>query len=101
SGIMLLQLSSVVRSVSLEYWKEGEPDKRKQKRFEGRLGSEFNPIQLEIGGLDINSRYQYRFILNNIPSAASGSFHTGDLWQWRKSAPDFSFLTGSCAYFND
>jgi alkaline phosphatase D len=23
------------------------------------------------------------------------------LWQWRKPAPDFSFLTGSCAYFNE
>jgi alkaline phosphatase D len=23
------------------------------------------------------------------------------LWQWRKPAPDFTFLTGSCAYFNE
>jgi alkaline phosphatase D len=23
------------------------------------------------------------------------------LWEWRKPAPDFSFLTGSCAYIND
>jgi alkaline phosphatase D len=28
-------------------------------------------------------------------------FTTKDLWQWRKPAPDFSFLTGSCAYFNE
>ena len=101
TAIIWLQVSANVRSVSLEYWKEGESDKRIQKRFEGRLGSEFNPVQLEIGGLDINSRYQYRFILNDIPSAAAGFFHTRDLWQWRKPAPDFSFLTGSCAYFND
>jgi alkaline phosphatase D len=101
SAKIWLQVSSDIHTVSLEYWKESEPDKRKQKRFEGRLGSEFNPVQLEIGGLDIDSRYQYRFILNNIPSAAAGFFHTKDLWQWRKPAPDFSFLTGSCAYFND
>jgi alkaline phosphatase D len=28
-------------------------------------------------------------------------FTTKDLWQWRKPAPDFTFLTGSCAYFNE
>jgi len=101
SAIIWLQVSAGVHSVSLEYWKETEPETRKQKKFEGRLGSEFNPVQLEIGGLDMNSRYQYRFLLNDIPSATTGFFHTKDLWQWRKPAPDFSFLTGSCAYFND
>jgi alkaline phosphatase D len=65
------------------------------------LDREFNPIQMEIGGLDPNSQYSYQFILNHIPSAASGSFQTRDLWQWRKPAPDFSFPAGSCAYFND
>ena len=39
SVIIWLQVSAVVRSVSLEYWKEDEHDKRKQKHFEGRLGS--------------------------------------------------------------
>jgi alkaline phosphatase D len=28
-------------------------------------------------------------------------FKTSELWQWRKPAPDFVFLTGSCAYFNE
>ncbi|HEY8734695.1 MAG TPA: alkaline phosphatase D family protein, partial [Puia sp.] len=44
---------------------------------------------------------EYQFIINHIKSKATGSIHTKDLWQWRKPAPDFSFLTGSCAYFND
>ena len=67
----------------------------------GELGKEFNPVQIEIGGLEINSHYDYQFILNHEKSSATGSFHTKDLWQWRKPAPDFSFLTGSCAYFNE
>lgn len=29
------------------------------------------------------------------------TFQTTDLWEWRKPAPDFSFLFGSCAYLND
>jgi len=101
SAIIWLQVRPEVRSVTIEYWKEGETGIRKQKNFEGRLGSEFNPIQFEIGGLEVNSSYQYRFFINNVPSVVGGFFHTKDLWQWRKPAPDFSFLTGSCAYFND
>ena len=30
----------------------------------------------------------------------SGSFKTEELWQHRRPAPDFSFLAGSCSYFN-
>jgi alkaline phosphatase D len=96
-----LQVSAGVSSVSLLYWKEGHPETSGQKIYSGDLGKEFNPIQIEIGGLDINSRYQYQFILNREKSAATGSFQTKDLWQWRKPAPDFSFLTGSCSYFNE
>ena len=96
-----LDVSSGVHSISLEYWKEGHPEKLFKKDFSGSLGAEFNPVQLEIGGLEINTRYHYRFVLNHVPSQAAGYFQTKDLWQWRKQAPDFSFLTGSCAYFND
>jgi alkaline phosphatase D len=96
-----LQVSAGINSVSVNFWKEGTPEISWQKNYTGELGREFNPIQIEIGGLDVNSHYVYQFILNHIKSPATGSFYTKDLWQWRKPAPDFSFLTGSCAYFND
>jgi len=31
----------------------------------------------------------------------TGTFITETLWQYRTDAPDFSFLTGSCSYFNE
>jgi len=96
-----LQVSANISSVTLIYWKEGHPEIFRQKNYEGVLGKEFNPIQIEIGGLDMNSSYEYEFILNHAKSRARGTFQTKDLWQWRKTAPDFSFLTGSCAYFNE
>jgi alkaline phosphatase D len=101
TATLWLQVSAEINAVSLTYWKEGHPEISKQKNYEGTLGKEFNPIQIEIGGLDMNSRYEYQFILNLSKSKASGTFQTKDLWQWRKPAPDFSFLTGSCAYFNE
>jgi alkaline phosphatase D len=96
-----LQVSANVSTVAFLYWKEGHPETYWQKNYEGKLGAAFNPIQIELGGLDINSRYDYQFVLNHLKSQAKGTFQTKDLRQWHKPAPDFSFLTGSCAYFND
>ncbi len=96
-----LQVSPDISSVTLIYWKEGHPEASSEKKYEGALGREFNPVRIDIGGLDFDSRYEYQFVLNHIKSTASGSFRTKDLWQWRKPAPDFNFLTGSCAYFNE
>ncbi len=94
-----IEVSPAVKSVSLQYKKKGEI-KTRTIVYKGQLGNEFNPLQLTIGGLDFNTAYEYQFIIDGKPSAAKGGFTTKDLWQYRKPAPDFSFLTGSCAYFN-
>jgi alkaline phosphatase D len=96
-----LQVSSDITSAALIYWKQGHPENSWKKIYNGELGKEFNPLRFDIGGLDINCVYEYQFILNQQKSPAIGAFHTKDLWQWRKPAPDFSFITGSCAYFNE
>jgi alkaline phosphatase D len=96
-----LQVSANITSVELIYWKQGHPETSRKKIYDGALGKEFNPLRIDIGGLDINSGYEYQFILNQQKSSAVGSFHTKNLWQWRSPAPDFSFITGSCAYFNE
>ncbi|HEY2649082.1 MAG TPA: alkaline phosphatase D family protein [Puia sp.] len=96
-----LQVSSDITSARLIYWKQGHPERSWQKIYDGSLGKEFNPIRFDIGGLDINSFYQYQFVLNQEKYSSGGTFRTKDLWQWRKPAPDFSFITGSCAYFNE
>jgi alkaline phosphatase D len=94
-----LEVSQAVKSVSLKYKKRGDV-KIRTILYKGQLGNEINPLQIVAGGLDINSTYEYWFLLNGKPSTAKGEFTTKDLWQYRKPAPDFSFLTGSCAYFN-
>jgi alkaline phosphatase D len=96
-----LQVSSEITSAALIYWKQGHPETSRKKTYDGTLGKEFNPLRIDIGGLDMNTVYEYQFLLNQQKSSATGSFHTKDLWQWRNPAPDFSFITGSCAYFNE
>ena len=101
TAVLWLQVSKQIASVELEYWKEGLPGTSHINKYNGPLGAEFNPVHIELGGLEMGCRYNYQFILNHIKSKAAGAFRTKDLWEWRKPAPDFSFLTGSCAYFND
>jgi alkaline phosphatase D len=96
-----LEVASSVKNVQLVYNKKGESDKGQTINYRGQLGHAFNPIQFTVGGLEPNTTYQYRFIIDGKQVPQSGEFTTKDLWQWRKPAPDFSFITGSCAYFNE
>lgn len=95
-----IEVSQQVKSVSLSYKKKGDT-KSKSILYKGHLGNEFNPLQLTVGGLDFNTTYEYQFIIDGKLSAAKGQFTTKDLWPYRNPVPDFSFLTGSCAYFNE
>jgi len=95
-----IEVTQSVKSVSLQYKKKGDT-KIKTIVYKGGLGNEFNPLQITVGGLDINTTYEYQFIIDGKLSTAKGQFTTKDLWQYHKPVPDFSFLTGSCAYFNE
>lgn len=95
-----LEVSPAVKAVQLVYSKRGQAQTRTIE-YNGTLGKPFNPIEFHVGNLEPNSIYVYSFIIDGKASRQQGSFTTKDLWQWRKPAPDFSFLTGSCAYFNE
>jgi alkaline phosphatase D len=89
-----------VKSVSIRYGLAGKEMKTEAKYY-GALGKAFNPITITVGGLEPNTTYDYTIYLNGKKTDRSGSFTTKELWQWRKPAPDFSFLAGSCSYFNE
>lgn len=96
-----IEVAPTVKSVQLIYNKKSEPQKTRTIRYKGSLGNAFNPVTFTVGGLDMNTTYHYHFIVDGKRVTQSGDFTTKDLWQWRKPAPDFSFITGSCAYFNE
>lgn len=92
-------------SADLWYWKKGEQGKAIRLVKKTTADQWFAPLQFDVVNLELNTTYEYQFIINNTtnrrPTKADGSFTTKELWQWRKPAPDFSFLTGSCAYINE
>jgi alkaline phosphatase D len=96
-----VEVSRDVKSVSLQFNKKGDMKTGRTISYKGSLGNDFNPIQFTIGGLDMNTAYDYRILVNGKVTSATGSFTTKDLWQWRKPPPEFSFITGSCSYFNE
>ena len=91
------------RSVKLTYWKEGNNTLRKTVLPVDGAKWEFRPLHFELVGLDPATRYTYEIESSNLTGTEKrqGQFTTKKLWQWRQPAPDFSFITGSCAYFNE
>jgi len=89
----------------LRYWKKGDTkiNYGKPTTFPDALRQGYNPVIFNIGGLDIQTTYEYQVVLQGdrkSPVKSDGQFTTKELWQFRKPAPDFSFITGSCSYMN-
>ena len=103
TAIIWAEVTADVKKVSVQYYKENNPLQKKSVLYKGELGKDFNPIKIQLIALDINTVYSYKILLddNAINTTFKTSFTTQDLWQWRKPAPDFSFLAGSCNYVNE
>jgi alkaline phosphatase D len=97
------EVTASVKQVVVKFAPVDKPLQQVTIPFKGTLGNDFNPIKIELNGLDLNTAYQYSLLIDGkeIKPGFATKFTTKDLWQWRKPAPDFSFLTGSCAYFNE
>lgn len=59
-----------------------------------------NVATVTLTALEPGTTYNYSIIIKR-QVVSTGTLSTQPLWQWRKPAPDFSLLTGSCAYFNE
>lgn len=61
------------------------------------------PVKFILGPLTMGARYTNSIALDGVPVERPYPllFRTTDQHEWRRAAPDFSFLLGSCAYFND
>jgi len=103
TAIIWAELDPSARSVKLTYWKEGALASQKTVRAIDGAKWEFRPVHFELVGLDPATTYQYEIESSNQDKTEKrkGKFTTKTLWQWRQPAPDFSFITGSCAYFNE
>jgi alkaline phosphatase D len=97
-----LEVSKQVKKVHLTYTSKGS-EKATKVAYRGNLERDFNPVKIDLVGLDFNTNYEYDIWVDDekIELPFATKFTTKDLWQFRKPAPDFSFLAGSCNYSNE
>ncbi|WP_157962757.1 alkaline phosphatase D family protein [Chitinophaga deserti] len=99
-AIIWAAVSPSVKQAAIRYWPEGKPGNAKMVVYTGKLGELYNPLKINLVNLDPGTVYNYEVLLNKV-SVKKSAFKTKTLWQYRMPAPDFTFLTGSCAYFNE
>lgn len=95
-----LEVDSTAKRVEIQYFKRGSTIKNKVT-YTGSLGNYFNPVIITVGNLEPNSTYEFAIVINGKAQKQKGSITTRELWQYRKPPPDFTFLAGSCSYFNE
>lgn len=93
------------KKVTLDYWLAGKPE-TKQSLVKDHIRDtpaggqicQFSPGLLEMG-----ARYEYSLSIDGTVQKFPDplTFTTTALWQWRMPPPDFKFIFGTCAYFNE
>jgi alkaline phosphatase D len=61
------------------------------------------PMKFVLPLLELGQRYEYALQIDGVPVSRPYplAFRTTTQWEWRTDPPEFSFLFGTCAYFND
>ena len=98
-----IELKEGIDDVSLFYWPKSKTKTSAKRIFQKKTTTSFpNIYKWQVPQLEPGSSYQYNVVAGKEARViGSGEFTTQSLWQYRTDPPDFSFLTGSCAYFND
>jgi len=91
--------SKNAEEISFQWWQKGS-DEVSTKSYQTKAESAFT-AHLIADYLEAGSLYEYKIVLQNSKDSAKGTFKTQELWQHRKEPPNFSFITGSCAYTNE
>jgi alkaline phosphatase D len=96
-----IQFQNDIQTAAIHFAEKGKRDKKKIETLQLK-GGEFNTAIFTLTALEPGRTYKYYITAKNEKQYAdSGEVTTQDLWQWRKDPPDFSFIAGSCTYFNE
>ncbi len=98
-----IEVDTKVGKIGIQYWPKSNLSNKITLFCKQELKHRNNPITFVLPELQMNTMYQYQFEIDGkavFPSKIY-EFKTKDLWEWRKPAPDFKFLYGSCVYLND
>ncbi len=102
-AMLWMEVSKEAKIIQVKYWDINQPKFVNTFEYKGLHGNKYNPIKIQLKNLEMNTQYQYHIWINGIIQKLEfpTTFKTKEIWEFRKDAPDFSFLTGSCVYVND
>jgi alkaline phosphatase D len=90
------------REVALVFHPAGQPEARRSLRQQPTTSlADTQPFTFILPLLEMGQSYTYHVEIDGHAATPALGFQTTSQWEWRSPAPDFSFLLGSCAYFND
>jgi alkaline phosphatase D len=96
-----LQFNDNVKEAVIYYRPAAKSSSKLLSRRMNLPGGEFNTIVFTLTALDPGTTYSYYITAGSVKNYLdSGKFTTQSLWQLRNPPPDFSFIAGSCTYFN-
>lgn len=91
--------------VAIEFEVEGDPSsmRRIEKADPWVSPAGTQPVRFVLNDLEPGKAYTYRVSIDGteIERPWRLGFKTQDQFEWRRGPSDFSFLIGSCSYFND
>ncbi len=101
--LIWLETMSNVKDLEIKYHPIGKSEIMVNIRKNIQSSERYNPVKLVIDNLEPGIEYKYDVFLDGIKQILpfATTFKTKELWEWRKAAPDFSFMFGSCLYIND
>lgn len=93
------------KSVELDYWIAGQPETLR-KLTKTRLHTSpagTQPLKFALPLLTMGAAYEYSVTVDGdkVVRPYPLTFKTRRQWEWRTPPPDFKFIFGSCAYFNE
>lgn len=89
--------------VKFAYWEKGLPETKTTTESKVTDKASAFAITLLADKVLPGKTYEYSLYLDNKELSFNYplTFKTQPLWQWREDPPEFSFVAGSCLYFNE
>jgi alkaline phosphatase D len=102
TAIVWAQFGTTIRTASIFLKDKTKPSEKKLAGTLQLSGGAFNTGVFRLTALEPGKSYRYYIkVGNERVFADSGDVTTQEFWHWRKPAPEFSFIAGSCAHFNE
>lgn len=91
-----------VDNLSITWWKKDDEHTAKTMAYDDMLRNDFGTAVFTLTALGPGTTYSYEITASQgrKTEKQSGDITTQQLWHWRRPAPDFSFLAGSCSFIN-